>query len=69
MFEGLRGHVKMEIAGATRTAVYEVRDGLVRVISEFGEKVAEIGSMAVHPEYIARFLLEDLVREAGGSEE
>jgi hypothetical protein len=68
MFNDQTGEVTIEFGGAPRSGRYEVSNGRIRVISEFGERAVDLGSIPLHPEYVARFLLEDLVRGATGDE-
>lgn len=67
MFEGISGMVTILVDGTAHSGSFEVTDGIVRVMHACGERAMDLGELGLHPEYIARFLLEDIVRASNSS--
>ena len=53
--------ITAEFSGHPLSASYAIEDGMVKVKTPRGEKVAKIGSF--NPEWLARRLLEELAAE------
>ena len=53
--------VSVNVEGITLTATYEIKSGVVTVISALGSKSTQMGDNT--PEYVARMLLQEIVKE------
>ena len=53
--------VSVNVEGITLTATYEIKSGLVTVISALGSKSTQMGDNTA--EYVARMLLQEIVKE------
>ena len=53
--------VSVNVEGITLTATYEIKSGVVTVISALGSKSTQMGDNTA--EYVARLLLQEIVKE------
>jgi hypothetical protein len=53
--------VSVNVEGITLTATYEIKSGVVTVISALGSKSTQMGDNTA--EYVARMLLQEIVKE------
>ena len=56
--------ISVEIDGVTHHGHYQREKGMIRVESEWGSKVTQLGGFAAAPASLARVILRELVRDA-----